>query len=208
MKKKKSKPVSANAVGRYAKARLGYGGAKGVSMYELASRALAIDGKAKPEGCGFREWVYQNAEFINASAPQRKRKTYGTPPVLSAVPTSARWTAKASIPVFQGSGRVDVRSADFLQSYEWRVLRMQALKLHGPRCQCCGATPADGVVMNVDHIKPRRLFPELALTLDNLQILCGPCNHGKSNWDQTDWRQEPDLEDLEPEQRAHLRAIA
>lgn len=76
----------------------------------------------------------------------------------------------------------------FLQSYEWRKLRMEALKLHGARCQCCGATPATGAIMNVDHIKPRKLFPALALDLSNLQVLCHECNHGKGNWDQTDWR--------------------
>ena len=42
--------------------------------------------------------------------------------------------------------------------------------------------------MNVDHIKPRKKFPELALVEDNLQVLCGACNHGKGNWDQTNWR--------------------
>lgn len=76
----------------------------------------------------------------------------------------------------------------FLGSYEWRRLRMQALKKYGARCQCCGASPETGAVMNVDHIKPRRLFPELALTLENLQVLCHECNHGKGNWDMTDWR--------------------
>lgn len=76
----------------------------------------------------------------------------------------------------------------FLQSFEWRKLRMVALKKYGPRCQCCGATPATGATINVDHIKPRKLFPELALDIDNLQILCHECNHGKGNWDQTDWR--------------------
>jgi 5-methylcytosine-specific restriction endonuclease McrA len=79
-------------------------------------------------------------------------------------------------------------SSAFLESYEWRRVRMQAIKKYGSRCQCCGATPADGAVMNVDHIKPRRLFPQLALDIDNLQILCNPCNHGKGNWDMTDWR--------------------
>jgi 5-methylcytosine-specific restriction endonuclease McrA len=65
---------------------------------------------------------------------------------------------------------------------------MLALKQHGARCQCCGASPATGAVMNVDHIKPRRIYPELALEVTNLQVLCGDCNHGKGNWDMTDWR--------------------
>lgn len=80
-------------------------------------------------------------------------------------------------------------SPDFLMSYEWRRLRMVVLKKRGRRCECCGAIPTDGVtVLNVDHIKPRKLFPNLALDEDNLQVLCGACNHGKGNWDQTDWR--------------------
>ena len=76
----------------------------------------------------------------------------------------------------------------FLQSREWRTVRMRALERDGAKCACCGATAANGAVMNVDHIKPRRLFPGLALTLSNLQILCHACNHGKGNWDETDWR--------------------
>lgn len=86
------------------------------------------------------------------------------------------------------AGGVDVVSDAFLQTYEWRKLRMEALKKYTPRCMCCGATPATGAVMNVDHIKPRRLFPSLAMDINNLQILCHDCNHGKGNWDQTDWR--------------------
>jgi hypothetical protein len=78
---------------------------------------------------------------------------------------------------------------DFLQSYSWRKLRMEALILHGRRCQCCGATPDTGAIMNVDHIKPRKTHPELSLVLENLQVLCHECNHGKGNWDTTDWRQ-------------------
>lgn len=80
-------------------------------------------------------------------------------------------------------------SDTFLESYEWHKVRMEALKKYGARCQCCGATPADGIVINVDHIKPRRHFPHLALSINNLQVLCGSCNHGKGNWDMTDWRE-------------------
>lgn len=77
---------------------------------------------------------------------------------------------------------------DFLETYEWRALRMRVLTARGARCECCGATPKDGVRMHVDHIKPRLKFPELALVESNLQILCEVCNHGKGNWDETDWR--------------------
>jgi hypothetical protein len=81
---------------------------------------------------------------------------------------------------------------EFLESFEWRKLRMQALVKYGPRCMCCGASPQTGATMHVDHIKPRLTHPELALALDNLQILCHECNHGKGNWDTTDWRGKTD----------------
>lgn len=81
-----------------------------------------------------------------------------------------------------------VNSAAFLVSYEWRRVRMAVLKRDGATCRCCGATAKDGTQIQVDHIKPRRLYPELALDETNLQVLCAACNHGKGNWDQTDWR--------------------
>jgi 5-methylcytosine-specific restriction endonuclease McrA len=91
--------------------------------------------------------------------------------------------------------RIDPRSDAFLSSFEWRAVRMMALELYGPICQCCGASPKTGAVINVDHVKPRKLYPELALEVGNLQILCHECNHGKGNWSQTDWRDavEPDI---------------
>lgn len=81
-----------------------------------------------------------------------------------------------------------VRSDEFLESFEWRRIRMSALKKYGNRCQCCGDSPSNGAIMNVDHIQPRKLAPRLALDLGNLQVLCHACNHGKGNWDQSDWR--------------------
>lgn len=81
-----------------------------------------------------------------------------------------------------------LKSREFLETYEWRALRMKAIMHHGARCQCCGVTPDHGAVINVDHIRPRRTHPWLALVFENLQILCHTCNHGKGNWDSTDWR--------------------
>ena len=79
-------------------------------------------------------------------------------------------------------------SADFYSSREWRELRYQALVTNGACCQCCGRSRQHGIVLHVDHIKPRSKFPGLELTLSNLQVLCEDCNMGKSNKDQTDWR--------------------
>jgi hypothetical protein len=79
-------------------------------------------------------------------------------------------------------------SDPFYESREWLQLRYQALKRSNGRCACCGHPPRKGNSLHVDHIKPRSKHPELALVLDNLQVLCGNCNLGKSNTDQTDWR--------------------
>lgn len=63
-------------------------------------------------------------------------------------------------------------------------LRYEVLKRDG-RCLLCGATPQDAR-LEVDHIKPRSKGGGNAA--DNLQTLCGRCNRGKSNRDDTDLR--------------------
>jgi len=45
-------------------------------------------------------------------------------------------------------------------------------------CQRCGLR--DEVIMDVDHILPRRKFPELAYKLDNLMTLCPNCHRRKT----------------------------
>jgi 5-methylcytosine-specific restriction endonuclease McrA len=76
----------------------------------------------------------------------------------------------------------------FYQSEEWRRLRYQALLGAQGCCIACGNRAAPGRSLHVDHIKPRSKFPELALSLSNLQVLCEDCNFGKGAIDQTDWR--------------------
>lgn len=75
----------------------------------------------------------------------------------------------------------------FLDSHEWRRLRAEVIAHYGPQCMCCGATPQPWN-LNVDHIKPRKHFPELALAFDNLQVLCAHCNKAKGNKHSTDYR--------------------
>jgi 5-methylcytosine-specific restriction endonuclease McrA len=84
-------------------------------------------------------------------------------------------------PAPQGEQYRYANSPDFLRSFEWRQLRFQALQKYGRRCQCCGSTPESGAIMHVDHVKSRRSRPELALDINNLQVLCADCNHGKGN---------------------------
>jgi len=80
---------------------------------------------------------------------------------------------------------------DFYDSRHWKEIRYEALRRDGARCLCCGRTRADGVVLHVDHIRPRYTHPELALSAENLQVLCAECNVGKGWQDDTDWRRAP-----------------
>lgn len=75
----------------------------------------------------------------------------------------------------------------FLVSDEWKALRKQAIEKYGLVCLCCGRENSRAYPINVDHVKPRKFFPELALDIENLQVLCGPCNKRKGNKD-TDYR--------------------
>ena len=155
---------------KYVKNRLGYGSCNNQSIYQLATMALKKDGIDFPSGITWKKFVLNNENHI----VEQLKKIH--------VPRKVKKIRELNV-----SNYFALKDS-FLNSYEWRKVRMVALKKHGARCQCCGATPATGAVMNVDHIKPRKLFPELALDVENLQVLCHECNHGKGNWDQTDWR--------------------
>ena len=84
----------------------------------------------------------------------------------------------------------------FYTGDQWLKVRYRALKSSNGRCQCCGARPTKKKPLHVDHIKPRSKFPELALNVENLQVLCEDCNLGKSNLDATDWREQEFDEDV------------
>jgi len=90
--------------------------------------------------------------------------------------------------------RLFIIGDEFLKSFEWKEVRGKALDRHGSFCMRCGRCRMDKddagepVKITVDHVKPRRHFPELALDVGNLQVLCGDCNIAKGSWDHTDWR--------------------
>lgn len=72
----------------------------------------------------------------------------------------------------------------FLNSDEWKNIRQVVLNLYEPVCMKCG----DKENIQVDHIKPKSKYPEIALSVDNLQILCWPCNKKKGNKNELDYR--------------------
>lgn len=65
----------------------------------------------------------------------------------------------------------------FCDSPEWRALRAQVLEYYGKECMKCEATDC---VIQVDHIRPKSLYPELRLEFKNMQVLCRECNRAKA----------------------------
>jgi hypothetical protein len=60
---------------------------------------------------------------------------------------------------------------------EWRAL---VLARDNHKCLNCGFSGNKDNPLQVDHIKPRSLYPELALTVSNGRTLCLRC-HRKTN---------------------------
>lgn len=105
-----------------------------------------------------------------------------------------------------------LQSADFYDSREWQELRYRALKKNNGACQCCGHRGDSTNPLQVDHIRPRSVYPGLALEISNLQVLCRTCNMGKGNKDITDWRHAPShelsiLNEIEPQKRFRLQQL-
>lgn len=71
--------------------------------------------------------------------------------------------------------------SEFYQTREWRELRWEVLIASDGKCKVCNRGKLDGVIIHVDHIKPRSKYPALELVFTNLQVLCEDCNIGKSN---------------------------
>lgn len=192
--KVEAKRVKSSALPWFITSRLRAAKRVGLSEVEQACLALEADGMPCPMNVEPEQWVRTNFSYICTKYHEKY------PRVAVAAKTKAarkkrkkqrlveRRPAAPKPPAPKTVSGIDVTSDAFLSTFEWRRVRMEALKKYGPRCMCCGATPATGAVMNVDHIKPRKKWPSLALDVNNLQVLCHECNHGKGNWDQTDWR--------------------
>lgn len=57
-------------------------------------------------------------------------------------------------------------------NWSWQRCRRAFLKQVGKQCVCCGSKKK----IQVHHMKPRHVFPELALVIKNLIALCKDCH--------------------------------
>lgn len=87
----------------------------------------------------------------------------------------ARWDSEQPKRV-RGRSAKSLKRQQFYRSPEWIEARNLCLSEKGRICAQCGS----GSEINVDHIKPRSKFPELALEQSNLRPLCWPCNRAKA----------------------------
>lgn len=69
----------------------------------------------------------------------------------------------------------NTKTDDFYGSLAWKKLRTK-MKCKTARCALCGILFVREDMKVVDHIKPRRLFPELALVESNLQVCHKLCH--------------------------------
>lgn len=67
----------------------------------------------------------------------------------------------------------------FYSSSEWLALRAQVISENGAVCSLCRRSITPGEDLTVDHIRPRSRFPDLALSRENMQVLCRSCNSSK-----------------------------
>ena len=71
----------------------------------------------------------------------------------------------------------------FYSTPVWRNIRRLVLVRDHNLCVLCGSA---GPYLQVDHIKARKKFPELALEMSNLRTLCARCHsQAASSWGRT-----------------------
>lgn len=74
--------------------------------------------------------------------------------------------------------------SSFYQSEQWKLLKEIIFKFYPRQCFKCKSTN----IIQVDHIKPKSIFPKDTFNIMNLQPLCSYCNKEKSNKNYDNYR--------------------
>jgi hypothetical protein len=78
----------------------------------------------------------------------------------------------------------------FWKGGSWNYIKTLVRLRDNDVCQCTGICQwhlgekcgfKDSYIMHVDHIKPKKLFPDLKLSMDNLIVVCPNCHQMKTN---------------------------
>lgn len=72
------------------------------------------------------------------------------------------------------------KALKILHSFEYKLFRESIFKRDKYTCQICG--DSTGGNLQVDHIKPRSVFPELTFDKDNCRTLCVNCHKNTSTY--------------------------
>ena len=150
------------------------------SVIEAGKKYIGITSTSIPETFKELRDILQTIEVMSAKPPLRDTSE-------PAEDTSTKWQEVYYAPEGENTKTASDKLTRFYASYEWRRARYATLKRYGFRCLACGRSAKQGAVIQVDHKKPLRYHWDLRLDLDNLQPLCDWCNHGKGNWDTTDF---------------------
>lgn len=129
------------------------------------------------EGKSFRREYKTHARAISA-IERWFSKNSGMALVYQPGEQPVVYSSKHDLPILKVNTQTN-----FYRTKAWRELRLSILLESDCSCKICGITSERGAILHVDHIKPRSLYPELALDKSNLQVLCEDCNIAKSNND-------------------------
>ena len=73
--------------------------------------------------------------------------------------------------------KVNGMTTNFYQTKDWYRVRALILRRDAHRCVICSMNVRGKGLARVDHIKPLREAPELALDMNNLRTLCVSCDN-------------------------------
>lgn len=129
-----------------------------------------------------RQYTYEDSVLYNGSKPTESKKKVKWKP--KKIVREKKYVEHYKKDWYENPNTNKKQNSFYLTS-KWNTIRKKVLKHYGCVCMRCKANIE---IMHVDHIKPRSKFPKLQYTLNNLQVLCKPCNELKSNIDFTDYR--------------------
>lgn len=108
-----------------------------------------------------------------------------TPPSIL-VQNKDDWTAelKDNIVRYGGYEKIPLNIKNSMWvHYRHQDIKEKLFASSHQKCAFCEAKPAESGNIEVEHFKPKSLYPELAFEWDNFLPVCRKCNDSKSNHD-------------------------